>query len=83
MQFDTGTLTRCAGGNHYKLPIVIGGATKTLEFTKDDLEGEPPATVAEARLDILTRLRSAAKEAGATTFSQTKTAIENKTNFRV
>lgn len=83
MQFDTGTLGRCqVGGSHYTLPITILGVTKTMSFTLDDLQGDPPADIQEARIAILDRLRSAAKEAGATTFAQLGTAINSKT-FKV
>lgn len=83
MQFSTGVLTRCAGQNHYQLPVTIGGRTVTLHVTRDEMASDPPESLEEAREMIITRLRSAIKEAGASTFAQVKTAIENKTNFRV
>jgi hypothetical protein len=82
MTFETGELTRCSGGNHYRLPITIGQTTRTLHFSRDELEGEPPASLEEAKREILNRLCSAVKEASATTFAQARTALENKT-FKV
>ena len=82
MTFSTGdTLAREGGGSckHLKLPITISGVTRTLRFTVDELQGDPPADIAEARTAILDRLRSAAKEAGASTLTQLKTALESKT----
>lgn len=82
MRFTTGTLTRCAGGNHYELPITIGGNTRTLRLTKDEAEGEPPANIDEARDSIISRLRSAYKELDAVTFADVRTAVSGKT-FKV
>lgn len=82
MTFTTGTLTRCSGGNHYSLQVTIAGNVRTFKFDSTELQADPPADIAEARAAILTRLVSAAKEAGANTFAEVKTAIESKT-FKV
>lgn len=82
MQFTTGNLSRCAGNGHYELPITVSGNTKTLRFTRDEFEGEPPADAEQARDAILGRLRSAAKEANANTWVQFQAAVESKT-FKV
>jgi hypothetical protein len=75
MTFSTGTLSRCAGGSHFELPITIGGVTRTLSFSRDEFIGDPPADISAAREAILSRLRSAAKEAGASTLPQIQAAI--------
>lgn len=82
MQFTTGQLTRCSGGGHYELPATVGGSTKTLRFTRDEFQGEPPEDAEAARDAILSRLRSAAKEANASTWAQVQTAVESK-SFKV
>lgn len=83
MQFTTGaTLSRCAGNNHLAIDVTVGGITKALRFTLGELQGEPPDTLEEVRREVLDRLRSAAKEANATTFTQLRTALEAKT-FRI
>lgn len=85
MTFTTGdTLAREGGGGckHLTLPITIGGVTRSLRFTMDELADEPPASIEEARRDILDRLRSAAKEANANTFAELRTALQSKT-FKV
>ena len=81
MVFTTGTISTCAGGNHLSLPITISGNTRTLNFTMDELRGDPPANLAEAREAILTRLRSAVKEfvTGSPTSLEVQLAINNKT----
>lgn len=82
MTFTTGnTLARESGAScsHLTLAITIGGNTRTLRFTLDELQGEPPASVEQAKEWILARLRSAAKEAGAATFAQVRSALESKT----
>jgi hypothetical protein len=78
MTFTTGTLTRCAGGNHYYLPIVIGGVTKILPFNKDDLVVDL-ADFDAAKAAVLARVRSAAKEAGVNTFAQAVAVVSGKT----
>jgi len=80
--FTTDTLSRCAGNNHVAVDVTIGATTRTLRFTLSELQGEPPDTLEEARREILDRLRSAAKEANATTWAQLQAALNNKT-FKV
>jgi len=83
MTFTVGTLTRCAGQNHYAVTLTFAsGATATLRFNRGDLDLDPAADVSAAREAILDRLRSAGKEAGASTFAQWRTALETKT-FKV
>jgi len=78
MTFTVGTITRCAGQNHYDVPVTIAGQVFHIPVLQDDLltDFEGPADAADRMKD---RLRSAKKEAGAVTFAQTKTALEGKT----
>lgn len=81
MQFTTGTLTRCSpSGGHYHIEVTSGGVTKEIHFTAEEMSSElADDTYEELRERVLHRLRSAAKEAGATTFAQGRTAVSNKT----
>lgn len=79
MTFSIGTLTRCAGQAHYHVPITIGGVTRVLETTVTELQAAAPEGHAEAREAIVSRLRSALLEVNATTFAQSRTALEGKT----
>lgn len=80
MQFTTGTLTRCAGGNHVEIPITIqGGPSGILKTSVDEFLNDPINSLEEARNAIIARLRSLRKESGAVTWVQTKAALENKT----
>lgn len=76
MTFTVGTITRCAGQNHYQVPVTIGGQQFVIQVLQDDLLVDFDATSAQDRIED--RLRSAKKEAGAVTFAQTKTALEGK-----
>lgn len=78
MQFNTGTATRCSGGSHYQLPVTVNGVERTLHFTADDM-GRDFSDLEGAREAVLDRLRSAIKEAGATTLIQIRNAISSKT----
>lgn len=77
MQFTVGTITRCAGQNHYDVPVTIGGTTYHIAVLQDELGVD--YNQAEARDRMVDRMRSAKKEANAVTFAQTKTALEGKT----
>lgn len=76
MTFTVGTITRCAGLNHYHVPVTIGGVTRTIEVDLIELGLDFEDTSARDR--IVDRLRSARKEASAVSFAQTKTALEGK-----
>lgn len=81
MTFTTGpTLSRCqVGGIHYELDVTINSVTRILKCTADEFQQDPPAELEAGREAILDRLRSAVKEANATTFAQIRAAVENKT----
>jgi hypothetical protein len=86
MNFSTGAVSRegGAGCNHFIIPITLqSGLAGNIRFTLDEFQGDPPDSIIEAKDRILDRLRSAAKEANATTFAQISTAISNKTGFKV
>jgi hypothetical protein len=80
MTFTVNTVARCAGQNHYVVTLTFaGGQQVSLRTTADEMRFDPAADVGEARENILDRLRSAAKEAGATTFAAVQTALQGKT----
>lgn len=81
MIFTTGTISVCTGGNHLQLPITIGGNTKTLHITREELRGEPPDGFEDIRELIIQRLRSAVKETtvGPPTPAEVQAAVNNKT----
>jgi hypothetical protein len=76
----TGTITRCAGLNHYQVPVELGnGVTGTLHIMKSELEYEPASDLIETRERMVARMVSAGKELNAVTFAQWRTALELKT----
>lgn len=79
MEFSIGTITRCAGTKHYQVPITIGGVTRMLHTTVDELQAAAPGNLEEARDAVVGRIRSALLEANAATFGQSKAALEGKT----
>lgn len=79
MQFTTGTLTACSGGEHLTLPVTIAGQQHTLNTTVAEVFGLKPEGFEEIRTAIIQRLRSAKLEAGATTNVQIRNAVSNKT----
>lgn len=82
MTFTIGTITRCAGQNHWLVPITINGVTRTLHTNVAELQDAAPEGMDESRAAIISRIRSALLEANATSFSQSRTALESKT-FKV
>lgn len=80
MQFLVGTVTRCAGTNHYTVPITVTGVgTFTLRTTVQEFQNAAPNGFEEAKDAVVSRLRSALLEASAVTFAQVKLALEGKT----
>jgi hypothetical protein len=80
LTFTVNSVTRCAGLTHWTATITFsGGATVPIDTDQAELQIDFPANRDQARTAILNRLRSAAKEAGAGTFAQVKTALEGKT----
>ena len=78
MTFTVNQLSRCAGGNHIDLTITVGAQARTIHLLQSDLTLEPD----ELRDAVITRVRSAVKESGATTAAEVKAAIEGQT-YRV
>lgn len=79
MQFTTGLLTACPGGEHLKLPVTIGGNEHELVTTKQEVTSASPEGFSEIRSALIARLRSAVFEAGASTPLQVRNAVSNKT----
>jgi hypothetical protein len=75
--FTVGTLSLCAGGDHVQVPVTIGGQAEDFKFARQELALDIE-TREEARQAILARMRSAVKEANATTNGQIKAALEGK-----
>ena len=76
----SGTITRCPGQSHYHVPLTFGGGqTVTLHVDLSDLQFDPQEDVSVTRDLLIARLRSAGKEANASTFTQWRTALEGKT----
>jgi hypothetical protein len=82
MTFTTGTASRCAGGNHYEIPVTVNGVTETLQFKKAEIDDLDIDNKEEFRQVVARRLKSAILEANATTLPQQSAAISNKT-FKV
>jgi hypothetical protein len=77
MRFTVNALNRCSGQSHYHVNITVNGVARQLHFTREELQDEI-SDFDEARARVLIRLRSAVKEANATTFAQARTALETK-----
>ncbi len=84
MTFTVNSLSRCSGGGeHYTLGLSLAsGQTGNLAATRDEMAGEPPDSIGEARERLVGRIRSALKEANAGTFAQAQAALVGKT-FKV
>jgi hypothetical protein len=78
MTFSIGTITRCAGQAHWRIPITINSVTRTLETSVSELQDAAPEGHEEARAAIVSRIRSALLEANAANFAQSRTALEGK-----
>jgi hypothetical protein len=68
-------ISRCAGNNHLTVSATIAGQSFTQQFQRADLDLDP----SDREAAVLTRLRSAVKEAGATTPAQIQSALVGKT----
>lgn len=77
MTFTVDSLTRCTGLGHYTLTVTIGAQQHTVHVTAAEVQQD--FTAAEMREQVLTRLRSAAKEANAGTFAQIQAALVGNT----
>jgi hypothetical protein len=75
---DPGGITRCTGGNHVRMTGSINGEATTVDFTAEELLASPE-TPEEKRRAAIQRMRSAVKEANATTPAQIRNALEAKT----
>jgi hypothetical protein len=75
MVITISAVSRCVGTNHVTVTGTAGGVAVSATFLRSELDLEPDA-VREA---VITRCRSACKEAGATTPAQIQTALVGKT----
>ena len=73
MTFTITDITRCSGLGHWHFTVTVDGQSRTLTLDREDFDLNP-GNLQEA---FLTRVRSAVKEAGATTFAQARTALIN------
>jgi len=75
MTFTINSLSLCAGGNHVTISATVNGNARTVRLLRSDFALDP------GELDdaAIARLRSAVKEAGATTNAQIQTALVGKT----
>ena len=78
MLFTIGTITRCAGTNHWRIPMTVNGVTRILHTDVAELQDAAPEGPEESRGAVVSRIRSALLEANATNFAQSKTALEGK-----
>lgn len=69
------SISLCVGTGHATIVGTVGGNAISRTFRRTDLAIEPDDT----ETAVLARLRSAVKEAGASTLAQIKTALEGKT----
>lgn len=71
-------ISRCSGTNHVTVTATVDGQSRTETFLRSDLDLEP----AETRAAVIARLRSAVKEANASTPVQISNALVGNT-FKV
>jgi len=74
MTFSISAISTCAGGGHLEIQGTFGGRDRTLRFHRSELAIDEDVETA-----LIARLRSAVKEAGASTPAQIRSAIEGKT----
>ena len=83
MTFTINSVTRCAGLNHWTVTLTFGGGQqRSIDTDLAEFQEDQPENQMQARQAIIARVRSAVKEANATTFAAAKTALEGKT-FKV
>lgn len=79
MNFNISEITRCAGNGHYHCTVSVnGGPSRTITVLQADLQLDPE----DLETAFLNRVRSAVKEASATTFAQARTAVIGK-DFKI
>lgn len=78
MTFTVNSLTRCSGQNHWTIVVQVGAKQYTITTSPQEMSFDPSDSELETRNRVLERCRSAAKEAGATNFVQSQTAIVGK-----
>lgn len=73
MTFTITEITRCEGQGHWIFTVDVDGNTRTVTLNRDDFGLDPE----DLETAFLTRVRSAVKEAGATTYAQARAAVIN------
>jgi len=68
-------ISRCTGTGHVHVTGTVNGVARSFDFQRSDLDLDPDDVFAAA----ISRLRSAVKEAGATTPTQISNALVGKT----
>lgn len=68
-------VSQCAGGNHITVTGTINGQAASVDFLASEFTVEP----SDYRPAFIDRVRSAVKEAGASTPPQIKNLLEGKT----
>lgn len=75
MTFRITDITRCSGQGHWHCTVLVNGtATRTITIEQAELALD----TSDLETLFLGRVRSAVKEAGASTFQQARTALLNK-----
>lgn len=74
MTFTVTEMTRCEGQGHWHFTVQVGNQTRKVVIKSDELSLDPD----DIETIFLARIRSAAKEAGATSFATARNAILNK-----
>jgi hypothetical protein len=78
MDITPTAISRCSGLNHVTITATVNGVSRTETFLRSEFDLEP----GEVREAFISRMRSAIKEAGATTAAQISTALIGK-NFKL
>lgn len=76
MTFTVTGLSRCIGNNHVHVTLQIGQQAHELTILRSDLDLDNHEEIREA---VVSRLRSAVKEAGASTPAQIQNTLLNQT----
>jgi hypothetical protein len=80
LTFTINSMTRCAGQNHWRITVTLGGgATHAFDTSVEEMQAAAPDDAGAARDGAVARLRSALLEANANNWTQAQTALVGKT----